>query len=52
MVLTKNNTWVDVIRGLAPSVRVDVIARAMIKAAVHGDQKRMIENADISRLAG
>lgn len=52
MVLTKNNIWIDMITGLAFSVRVDVIARAMIKAAVHGDQKRIIENADINRLAG
>lgn len=47
LVVSKYGTVMDMIRGLAPSVRVDVLAKAMVEAAINGNQKRTFENAEI-----
>lgn len=51
MVLTKESSVVDWIRGAAPSVRVDVLAKAMINVAVQGGKDRIFENAEIPEIA-
>ncbi|KAA8649581.1 uncharacterized protein ATNIH1004_002252 [Aspergillus tanneri] len=52
MVLTKQRTIGDFIRGLAPSVKVDVLAKAMVEIALHGNQSRIFENSTISEIYG
>ncbi|KAL4971680.1 hypothetical protein BDW66DRAFT_145653 [Aspergillus desertorum] len=48
MVLTRQGTFVDRIRGLAPSVRVDVLARAAVDVAVQGHSEKIWENAQVT----
>lgn len=47
LVLTKGGTVTDFLRGLAPSVRVDVLAKAAVDVAVHGNEERLLENGVI-----
>ncbi|RMJ23049.1 Nucleoside-diphosphate-sugar epimerase [Aspergillus sp. HF37] len=47
LVVGKDGTVIDMIRGLWPSVRVDILAKAMVETAVNGNQKRFFENAEI-----
>ncbi|KAH1985582.1 hypothetical protein KXW60_002742 [Aspergillus fumigatus] len=52
LVLTRQGTFTDRIRGLVPSVRVDVLARRAIDIVVEGHSKRMWENAQINEWKG
>ncbi|RAH80800.1 putative nucleoside-diphosphate-sugar epimerase [Aspergillus japonicus CBS 114.51] len=52
MVLSRQGTLVDRIRSLAPSVRVDVLARAAVDLAVQGHSEKIWENARIAELGG
>lgn len=49
-VLAKQANLRDVVRGLGPSVRVDVLAGAMVRAAMEGGMQQIVENADIPKL--
>ncbi|EAL85495.1 hypothetical protein KXW98_001509 [Aspergillus fumigatus] len=52
LVLTRQGTFTDRIRGLVPSVRVDVLARRAIDIVVEGHSKRIWENAQINEWKG
>lgn len=47
LVLNKTTSVVDLVRGLAPSVRVDVLARAAVDIAVRGNREKIWENGMI-----
>ena len=47
MVLKKEFNMRDAVRGLAPSVRVDVLAKAMVEVAVKGGEKDTFENVNL-----
>lgn len=47
LVLNKTTSVVDLVRGLAPSVRVDVLARAAVDIGVHGNREKIWENGMI-----
>ncbi|TVY85096.1 hypothetical protein LSUE1_G001384 [Lachnellula suecica] len=49
-VLAKEQSIRDTIRGLGPSVRVDVLAQAMIASALNGSKIQIADNAEINRL--
>ena len=49
-VLAKEQSVRDTIRGLGPSVRVDVLARAMISLALNGSKIQLVENNEIKGL--
>ena len=51
-VLAKEANLMDMIKGLTPSVRVDVLAAAMINAALNGSTHQIVENAAISQMSG
>lgn len=46
-VLAKEKNLIDGIKGLAPSVRVDVLAAAMIHVALNGVEHQIVENSAI-----
>ncbi|RAH41289.1 putative nucleoside-diphosphate-sugar epimerase [Aspergillus brunneoviolaceus CBS 621.78] len=48
MVLSRQGTLADRVRSLAPSVRVDVLARAAVDLAVRGHSEKISENARIT----
>ena len=50
-VLAKETNLRDMMKGLAPSVRVDVLAAAMIHAALNGSKHQIVENAAISQMS-
>lgn len=50
-VLAKETNLRDMMRGFAPSVRVDVLAAAMIHVALNGSKDQTVENTAISQLA-
>ena len=51
MVLRKKWAVTDWIWGAGPSVRVDVLAKAMINLALEGGKEKIIENSDLSEIA-
>lgn len=53
MVLSKGGSFADWIRGLAPSVRVDVLARTAVDVAVgYGSGEKVLENEAIKSWGG
>ncbi|KAL4896992.1 hypothetical protein BDV59DRAFT_82843 [Aspergillus ambiguus] len=52
MVLSRQGSFIDRVRGLAPSVRVDVLARAAIDVTVQGHSEKIWENAQIAEWKG
>lgn len=53
MVLSKGGSFTDWIRGLAPSVRVDVLARTAVNVAVrNGSGEKVLENEAIKSWGG
>ena len=52
MVLAKDANIRDMIRSLAPSVKVDVLAKVMLKVALDGSRDRVIENSTINQQGG
>lgn len=48
-VLPKMTNLMDMVKGLAPSVRVDVLAAAMIHVALNGIKHQIVENTAIGR---
>ncbi|RAK79496.1 putative nucleoside-diphosphate-sugar epimerase [Aspergillus fijiensis CBS 313.89] len=52
MVLSCQGTLADRVRSLAPSVRVDVLARAAVNLAVRGHSEKIWENARITEWEG
>ncbi|RAH65697.1 putative nucleoside-diphosphate-sugar epimerase [Aspergillus aculeatinus CBS 121060] len=52
MVLSRQGTLADRVRSLAPSVRVDVLARAAVDLAVQGHSEKIWENAQITEWEG
>ncbi|GIJ90179.1 hypothetical protein Asppvi_009131 [Aspergillus pseudoviridinutans] len=52
LVLSRQGTFADRVRGLAPSVRVDVLARAAVDVAVQGHSEKIWENAQITEWKG
>ena len=52
MVLAKDANIRDMIRSLAPSVKVDVLAKMMLKMALDGFRDRVIENPTINQQGG
>ena len=47
MVLARETSLRDVVRGLGPSVGVKRLAREMIKRAVDGGEAELVENSEI-----
>ncbi|KAI4278463.1 MAG: hypothetical protein L6R38_005246 [Xanthoria sp. 2 TBL-2021] len=47
LVLAKERNFVDVVKGLGPSVRVDRLAGAMILRALSGGGRQVVENGEI-----
>lgn len=45
--LAKERNFVDVVKGLGPSVRVDRLAGAMILRALSGGGRQVVENGEI-----
>jgi hypothetical protein len=52
MVLSRQGTFADRIRGLAPSVRVDVLARTAVDVVVQGHSEKIWKNAQITEWKG
>ncbi|KAF9888973.1 hypothetical protein FE257_008143 [Aspergillus nanangensis] len=52
MVLSRQGTLMDQVRGLAPSVRVDVLAKAAVDVAVQGHTENIWENSRIAEWKG
>ncbi|KAF7155660.1 hypothetical protein CNMCM5623_008202 [Aspergillus felis] len=52
LVLSRQGTLTDRVRSLVPSVRVDVLARAAVDAAVQGHSEKIWENAQIAKWKG
>lgn len=50
-VLAKKSSLRDMIKGLAPSVKVDVLAAAMIHVALNGGKDLIVENSAITQVA-
>jgi hypothetical protein len=50
MVLAKETNMRDMVRGLLPSVRVDVMASKMLDVALDGSEHQTFENTDIVQL--
>ena len=48
LVLAKETNFKDLIRSMAPSVRVDRLAGLMVKTALDGADKQIFENSDIN----
>ena len=44
LVLAKETSFRDLIRGMAPSVRVDRLAGLMVKTALNGADQQIFEN--------
>jgi len=49
-VLAKEQNIGDMIKGMAPSVKVDVLARALISSALDDSKTRLVENPEIKQL--
>lgn len=49
MVLAKETNLRDLLRGLAPSIRVDALSKVMVKVALNGFENDTLENAMIKR---
>jgi hypothetical protein len=49
MVLAKETNVKDIVRGLLPSVRVDVMASKMLDVALKGSDHQIFENTDIGQ---
>lgn len=49
-VLAKQQSVRDAVRGLVPSVRVDILARAMIASVFDASGRHVIENTEIREL--
>lgn len=49
-VLAKETNMKDMIRGLGPSVGVDILARAMVNVALNGKAPQIVENSFIKQL--
>ncbi|KAL9079234.1 MAG: hypothetical protein Q9157_001852 [Trypethelium eluteriae] len=49
-VLAKDTNLRDMLKGLAPSVKVNVLASAMIKSALGGNEHQIVENSMIASM--
>jgi hypothetical protein len=49
-VLAKEQSIKDIVRGLGPSVRVDVLAQVMIALLLNGSKRQVVENTEIREL--
>ena len=49
-VLKKETNVRDLVRELGPSVRVDVLAKVMLGAALNGNEQQILENSNINQL--
>lgn len=49
LVLAKETSFRDLIRGMGPSVRVDRLAGLMVKTALNGADKQIFENTAINK---
>jgi hypothetical protein len=49
-VLAREQSIRDTIRGMGPSVKVDILARALISSAMNGSKTQLVENIGIKEL--
>jgi hypothetical protein len=49
-VLAREQSIRDTIRGMGPSVKVDILARALISSAMNGSKAQLVENIGIKEL--
>lgn len=46
--MLKRGTFLDILFSWLPTAPVDVLSKASIDIAMHGNEKRMVENADFT----